>query len=89
MDEYEPVCGSNGMGCLYCTTQCPNCGSEVFDTDIVYDGPKTHCNYCEIEDENYPPEEELDDDDFEDDLEELDDDYDDLEDDMDELDDDF
>ena len=88
MDEYEPVCGSNGMGCLYCTTQCPNCGREVFDTDLVYGDTKTCCNYCDGE-EDYPSDEELADDDFEDDLEELDDDYDDLEDDMDELDDDF
>ena len=90
MDEYEPICGPGGMGCLYCTTQCPNCGRDVFETDIVFGETKTCCNYCEYEDEEVDSSSDYDPDDSDDLDEEYDDPGDDLDeysDEMDELDD--
>ncbi|MDO4526978.1 MAG: hypothetical protein Q4B87_02715 [Candidatus Saccharibacteria bacterium] len=65
MDEFEPGCGPGGMGCIYCTKQCPNCYKEVFDQDIIYGNSKEYCRYCRAEveeEERQALEEELDDD---------------------------
>ena len=31
---------------MYCTKQCPNCGKEVFDQDIIYSSDGKYCKYC-------------------------------------------
>lgn len=49
MDEYDPIYGPGGMGCLYCTKHCPNCHREVFDQDIIYGDSKEYCRYCRAE----------------------------------------
>lgn len=49
MDDFELGLGPGGLGCIYCTKQCPNCGREVFDTDIIYGDRKTYCKHCEAE----------------------------------------
>ena len=47
LDEYEPYCGPDGLGCVYCVTSCPNCGNEVYETDIRYINSRACCQFCE------------------------------------------
>lgn len=66
MDEYDPICGPGGMGCLYCTKHCPNCHREVFDQDIIYGNSREYCRYCRAEveeEEKQILEDDIDDDD--------------------------
>ena len=64
LDEYEPCCGPDGLGCPYRVTSCPNCGKEVYETDIRYGYSRACCQYCEAQIEE---EEEALDEDFEED----------------------
>ncbi len=49
MDEFEPICGPGGMGCLYCTKHCPNCHREIFVQDAIYGNSGEYCRYCRVE----------------------------------------
>lgn len=39
--------GPGGNGCMYCTTHCPNCWSEIYETDIRYINSRACCQFCE------------------------------------------